>query len=273
MKFRRSAFNSGNKTSQAYYFCFFCEDILIDKSSVAGMVPLLTVEKAKEFDFHDECFMGVLDDKSCFVVSKVDKAISDKYQWCGLRDVYLNHERGFSDIVGYANQIYNWNRNFCFCGRCGSETVVLPREHARFCKKCQLINYPRISPAIIVAIIRNDQILLARGLNFSDKQMFSVLAGFLEPGESLEDCVKREVFEEVGIRLKNLQYFKSQFWPFPDSLMIGFTADYRSGDIKIDETEISEAGWFNFEDLPKVPNKRSLSSELINWFLENRAKT
>lgn len=97
--------------------------------------------------------------------------------------------------------------------------------------------------------------------------MFSVLAGFLEPGESLEDCVKREVFEEVGIVVTNVQYFKSQSWPFPDSLMIGFTADYKSGEIKIDENEIAEAGWFKADELPRVPTRRSLSSELIQWFV------
>ena len=99
--------------------------------------------------------------------------------------------------------------------------------------------------------------------------MFSVLAGFLEPGESLEDCVKREVFEEVGIKVTNVRYFKSQFWPFPNSLMIGFTADYKSGNIKIDEDEIAEAGWFKAESLPNVPTKRSISSELIKWFVNS----
>lgn len=133
------------------------------------------------------------------------------------------------------------------------ETVVLPNEHARFCESCQLINYPRFSPAIITAVIKGNQILLARGLKFPDRQMFSVLAGFLEPGESLEECVKREVLEEVGIEVTNVQHFKSQSWPFPDSLMIGFTANYQSGDIKINESEIAQAGWFKPDDLPNVP--------------------
>ena len=271
MAFIKSAVRPDDRADQTYYFCFSGEDVLVRKSGEGGLFPLLTAEKAKEFGFQHECFIGSLNGKPCFSAAKADKLVPDEYQWTGLRDLYLTDEKELSDVAGYAKQIFDWNRNFRFCGRCAAETVALPGEHARLCERCQLINYPRISPAIITAVIKGNQILLARGLKFSDKQMFSVLAGFLEPGESLEECVRREVFEEVGIGVTNVRYFKSQSWPFPDSLMIGFTAEYQSGDIKINETEIAEAGWFNADALPKVPARRSISSELIQWFLGNRA--
>lgn len=267
MAFVKSAVKPANNTDQAYYFCFLDEDILIEKSSGNEMFPLLTIEGAKAFGFQGECFFGLFNEKPCYSVVKLDKNVPHEYQWVHLRSLYLSDENGFYDVAGYAKQICDWNRNFRFCGRCASETIVLENEHARICKKCQLVNYPRISPAIITAIIKDDdRILLARGLNFQDNEMFSVLAGFLDPGESLEECVKREVFEEVGITVTNVRYFKSQSWPFPDSLMIGFTADYQSGDIKIDANEIVEAGWFKADALPKVPHRRSISSELIQWF-------
>ncbi|MCD4721270.1 MAG: NAD(+) diphosphatase [Desulfobacula sp.] len=139
------------------------------------------------------------------------------------------------------------------------------------CPKCNLINYPRISPAIITAVVKDKQILLGRGVNFPNKKMFSVLAGFVEPGEALEECVKREIFEEAGINIKNIQYFKSQSWPFPGSLMIGFTAEYESGKITIDTQEIAEAGWFKAENLPIIPGKQTLAGELIKWFVQNHS--
>ncbi|MBF0478011.1 MAG: NAD(+) diphosphatase [Candidatus Omnitrophica bacterium] len=268
--FIKSAVKPENGEDSAYYICFLDDDVLVEKSNESEFFPLLTNEMAKKFGFQKECFIGFLNNKSCYTLATADKILSDEYQYISLRDIFLTREKFIFDITGYAKQIHNWNRNFSFCGRCASQTVLLPNEHARLCERCQLINYPRISPAIITVVVKDNQILLARGHKFQDKQMFSVLAGFVEAGESLEDCVKREILEEVGIEVKNVQYFKSQSWPFPDSLMIGFTAAYKSGEIKIDDNEIAEAGWFKADALPKIPNQRSLSGELIQWFLNNR---
>ena len=119
-------------------------------------------------------------------------------------------------------------------------------------------------------MVRDDKILLARGINFPNKKMFSVLAGFVEPGEGLEGCIEREIFEEVGLKVKNIEYFNSQSWPFPDSLMIGFTAEYESGEISIDTTEIVEAGWFRADDLPPIPGSQVLAGQLIEWFVRHQ---
>ncbi len=138
-------------------------------------------------------------------------------------------------------------------------------------RQCNLTNYPRVSPAIIVAIIRDNQILLARNRRFKGG-FFSVLAGFAEPGESLEECVAREVNEEVGIAVKNIRYFGSQPWPFPNSLMVGFIADYAGGRINVDKTEIIEAAWFSAQNLPPIPPKISIARQLIDWFVETSGK-
>jgi NAD+ diphosphatase len=126
--------------------------------------------------------------------------------------------------------------------------------------------YPRISPAIIVAVTRDDEILLAHNNNFKQNR-YSVIAGFVEPGETFEDCVKREVMEEVNVKVKNIKYFSSQPWPFPDSLMIAFTAEYDEGEIRPDGIEIGDAGWYKRDNLPEVPTNTSVAGRLIQWFL------
>lgn len=139
------------------------------------------------------------------------------------------------------------------------------------CPACGMVAYPRISPAMMVLIKRGDSILLARHAA-SPTQFFTALAGFLEAGESAEDAVHREVFEEVGLKVNNIQYFGSQPWPFPHSLMIAFTAEYVSGDITVDETEIAEASWFGPQDaMPKIPYGVSIASDLINAHLPSKA--
>jgi NAD+ diphosphatase len=138
---------------------------------------------------------------------------------------------------------------------------------AKECRQCERLEFPRLSPAIIVLIEKEDTMLLARSPRFK-APFFSTLAGFVEPGESLEEAVHREVMEEVGISVKDIRYFGSQPWPFPDSLMIGFTAQYESGEIRIDPEEIAEASWYKTDNLPMIPGKLSIARMLIDWFIE-----
>jgi NAD+ diphosphatase len=170
-------------------------------------------------------------------------------------------------IAGYAFHIMKWDQTTQFCGRCGTQTKNLENERAKMCETCNLISYPRISPAVIAAVIKEDKILLAKAGRFKKRNMYSVLAGFVDPGETLEECVKREIKEEVNIEVENIRYFGSQPWPFPDSLMMGFIADYKSGEISIDGDEIIDAGWFSPGDLPDIPGKISIARELIDWFI------
>jgi NAD+ diphosphatase len=139
-------------------------------------------------------------------------------------------------------------------------------ERAKECLKCGALYFPRLAPAIIVLVERGNQLLLARSRHFMPG-MYSVIAGFVEPGETLEEAVVREVREEVGIAVRNIHYFDSQPWPFPHSLMIGFTATYAGGDISLNDSEIEDAGWFTPQNLPTLPGKISISRKLIDWFL------
>ena len=151
------------------------------------------------------------------------------------------------------------------------ETAPGAELNALRCPGCGLTAFPKISPAVIVLVEKEGKLLLARGRRFA-LPFYSVLAGFVEPGESLEDTVHREILEEVGIRVKNVRYFGSQPWPYPDSLMIGFTAEYAGGEIKEDPEEILDAAWFAPDDLPSIPGKVSIARKLIDWFVEKELK-
>ncbi len=171
-------------------------------------------------------------------------------------------------LAAYAVRILQFDRTSRFCGRCGKETRPLRTERARLCTDCNYIVYPRLSPAIIVLIKKGDEVLLARSPRFPHG-LFSIIAGFVEPGENLEQAVRREVKEEVGISVKNIRYIASEPWPFPDSLMIGFVADYAGGEITIDNKEISAAGWFSRTSLPPLPSMMSISRALIEAWVRN----
>jgi len=172
-------------------------------------------------------------------------------------------------IAGLAGQYITWSRNHKFCGKCGKLTEDKKDERAKICTACGQVYYPRLSPAIIVAVTRDDRLLMGNSPRFPSK-FYSVLAGFVEPGENLEECVKREVREEVGIEIKNIKYFGSQPWPFPDSLMIGFTAEYESGEINVDKNELTDAAWFARDEIPRIPPSISIARKLIDWFIEGK---
>lgn len=169
-------------------------------------------------------------------------------------------------VASYAVRILDFDRSTVFCGRCGARTRPVTTERARICTACDHIIYPRISPAVIVLIKKGEEVLLARSPHFPSG-LFSVIAGFNEPGENLEQTVHREVGEEVGITVRNLRYFGSEPWPFPDSLMIGFVADHAGGEIRIDNQEIEAAGWFTRDALPLVPPVESISRALIEAWI------
>jgi len=256
---------------RAYFFIFSSTRILIHCISDADIaIPCMENEAIAPLGLKNLCFFGTYRNIPCYCGRIDPEKMPPAQEFINLRALYTRVEDIFWFMAGYARQIHDWNINFKFCGRCGTPTNKKKAESARVCPSCELHHYPRISPAIITAIVKGDQILLARGVNFPNKKMFSVLAGFVEPGETLEECVRREVFEEVGIQVKNIVYFKSQSWPFPDSLMIGFTAQYDSGHISVDPREILDADWFDADHLPMVPAKQVLAGELIDWFVRSQ---
>ncbi len=183
-----------------------------------------------------------------------------------LRSLYGQLDETLFALAGQAVQLIEWDRTHQYCGSCGTPMEQPLRERVKQCPRCRLRQYPRLSPAIIVLVSRGDEVLLARAPRFRP-EMYSVLAGFVEPGESLEETVMREVREEVGIEIGNIRYFGSQPWPFPNSLMVGFTATYASGDLKIDPVEIEAADWFKPDRLPPVPGPLSIARKLIDAFV------
>jgi NAD+ diphosphatase len=180
---------------------------------------------------------------------------------------FLNQvEQSVFYLVGRAKQIVEWHRNHHFCGQCGNVTESSNLDRSRKCPSCKQMFYPRLSPSIIVLVNRGEEILLAKHAKTRGK-FYSTLAGFVEPGEAIEEAVHREVMEEVGVRIKNLKYFSSQSWPFPNSLMLGFHAEYESGEFVLQEEEIADAQWFHYTDLPNRPARVSISGWLIEDFI------
>lgn len=185
------------------------------------------------------------------------------FVFAGLRALFGRADDEVVAIAGRARQITEWARTHRFCGSCGAATQPIEGERAMKCASCGLSAYPRISPAMMVLVKRGREILLARHNRLAGR--FTALAGFLEPGESVEDAVHREVREEVGLEVKDLRYFASQSWPFPHSLMIAFTAEHAGGEIRTDEAEIAEARWFGPEDaLPELSIRQSIARALID---------
>lgn len=171
-------------------------------------------------------------------------------------------------LAGRAAQVLFWEKTHQFCSRCGTALQLHTQDRAKQCPSCNMVFYPRITPAMIVLVQRGDQVLLSRSPHFA-KDLYSVQAGFVEVGESVEETIVREIREEVGLEVKNVRYFGSQAWPFPSSLMLGFTADYAWGELRPHPVEIEDARWCSINDLPALlPSKLSIASRLINSFLK-----
>ena len=199
----------------------------------------------------------------CIIDMQQEQYYNDAYQLLSLREAL-----GIlpEDEFGYLAQAWQYAiflREHKYCGRCGANMQQVTWEMAMHCHRCSHRVYPRVSPCIIVAVRRGDKILLAQGVRHKTSGFFSTLAGFVESAETLEHAVHREVKEEVGITIKNVEYFGSQPWPFPHSLMVGYLAEYESGDLVLEEKEISSADYFDIDALPKIPPKLSIAGRLI----------
>lgn len=200
----------------------------------------------------------------CTTWVDADLEPQDGFAFVQLRSLFGSMDEALLGLASRAAQLAEWARTHRFCGHCANPMQLASGERAFKCSACGMIAYPRISPAMMVLIKKGDEILLARH-TISPTGRFSALAGFLEAGESIEEAVHREVMEEVGLKVRNLQYFGSQSWPFPHSLMIAFTAEYASGQITPDTSEIAEARWFGPNDVqPEAPPGVSISNLLLN---------
>ena len=209
-------------------------------------------------------FLGTLGDRPCYAFEVgADTEAPPGTQWQGLRALYGRLEDTQFALAGRALQLVDWDRTHQYCGRCGTPTQHHRHERSKECPSCGLIAYPRIAPAIMCLVRREREILLARSPRFAPG-VYSALAGFVEPGESLEQCIAREVLEETGISVANPRYVASQPWPFPHSLMIAFVADYAGGEITPAPDEIEDAQWFALDALPRLPARISIARRLID---------
>ena len=207
-------------------------------------------------------YLGRLGGVDCYA-AEVNGDPPAGFGWQGLRALFSVLDDADFALAGRALQLVDWDRSHQFCGRCGSRTEAKRDERVRICPACKLSAYPRVAPAVMALIRRKNELLLARGPHFPPG-MYSALAGFVEPGESLEQCLAREVEEEVGVRISNTRYFASQSWPFPHSMMIAFVCEWSSGEIRPQAGEIEEANWFEVLQLPKLPSKISIARRLID---------
>lgn len=258
---------AARRAGPALWFAFLGSDLLVLEAEGAADVPLLADLGELGLEPVRSQFLGSLGGHECWSVELAgDATAPSAAAFRPLRALYGLLPEDLYAVAGRAAQIVEWERTHLFCGRCGGPTEPAPGERARRCPACGLASFPRLSPAVIMRVERGEELLLARAHSFPDA-FYSVLAGFVEPGESLEEAVAREIEEEVGIEVGDVRYFGSQPWPYPHSLMIGFTAAYAGGEIRIDERELLDAAWFTADRLPRVPPPLSIARWLIDDFV------
>ena len=251
---------------QARWLLFQDRRLLVRAESVE--LPRLSDPAVLGIAVQRPIFVGSLDGEPCFSAEVEDGSPApDNFRWEGLRALFMRADDAFIAAASRAVQLVDWDRDHQFCGRCATPSLHNGHERSRACPNCGLVAYPRISPAMMALVKRGRELLLARSTRFPDA-LFSALAGFVEAGESIEDTVRREVREEVGVEVENLRYFGSQSWPFPNSLMIGYVCDYTGGEIVPEEGEIAEAAWFDVDALPHIPPTISIAGRMIRAVAE-----
>ncbi|MDR1626864.1 MAG: NAD(+) diphosphatase [Spirochaetia bacterium] len=213
-------------------------------------------------------YIGDLDGTPCYAGNLPgESGVPQPYKLEALRPLHGRLPQDPMRAARFAAHLMHWDRNTRFCGACGCPTGDQRGERAKLCPSCKTLFYPRIAPAVIVAVLDGKKILLAHNKRFA-APVYSLIAGFIEIGETAEQCIEREIMEEVGLKVKNIRYFSSQPWPFPDSLMLGFTAEYAGGEVRADGDELLDAGWFRPPDMPVLPAGDSIARKIINWYQE-----
>jgi len=248
---------------------------------VSNSNQLLTHSKGNRFIFDRDEVLEIdhgtprtfsLDTQTRLLQTQQAELPHDDFSWSGLRDLLGTLSEDEFQLAGRALQVNRWFNHHQYCGRCGRKTQLASDELRLDCRHCELDFYPRIAPCVIGLVTRGDECLLAQHVRHRSG-LFSTLAGFIEVGENAEEAFKREVMEEVGIAIHAPEYLCSQSWPFPGQLMIGFTAEYLSGEINIDPTEIVDARWYHYDNLPNTPPAYTISGQLIRRFVASKTRT
>jgi len=247
----------------ALAFAFSDANLLVGGSDAAPTVPTLDQLGAAGVDGIRH-YLGELAGVPCVAIGLANPiSTPSDFQLLGLRALFFRVPETLLAIGARAFQIVEWDRTHRYCGRCGAPTRDKTSERAKECPVCGYVAYPRVSPAMMALVTRGRELLLARAHRFPPGR-YSALAGFVEPGETIEDCIRREVKEEVGIDVDGITYFASQSWAFPHSLMIAFTAEYAGGELHPDGREIAEVRWFAPDALPDMPPSLSIARRLID---------
>jgi NAD+ diphosphatase len=259
--------NMPHTSSDSLVFIFQGTRLIVNKTGSGIVIPSGKDIHRLGIEHSRPLFIGNLDQKPCFCAQSLS-SVSELHIFGlhGLRELFGSLSEKMFKMATLGLQVNNWDKVSRYCGKCGKHVHLMKTERAKECSSCGHIQYPRISPAVIMAVTRGNKILLARSnhLKFS---FYSVLAGYVEVGETLEECVKREVLEEVALSVKNIRYFGSQSWPFTNSLMIAFTAEHAFGEIRIDQNEILDAAWFSPDNLPQLPGWGSIARQLVDSFV------
>lgn len=260
--------NIGGNILSKYYI--FCDGKIVLKNGDSSLPDTLSDKKLEVFFKNSGKVDKDNGNGDMWAEMGSDNELPDGYILAERRSVWPVFEEHEFFRAGKAFHLMDWQRTNRHCGVCGTLACYDEDEQAMRCPSCGELFYPVISPAIIVAVEREGKLLMGHGANFPSGR-FSVLAGFVEPGEDLEDCVRREVYEETKINVKNIKYFGSQPWPFPRSLMLGFTAEWQSGEIEADGREVIEASWFAPEEIPDAYRGLSISWKLIDNFIKKHS--
>lgn len=265
-----------NQKIQASDYCFIYNDKRIIGKVHQGKIILPSYEEVNKWVDNPEklWYLGKWEGTPCFAyqmihtLEEIEQGLQERgLEWIAYEDSRWNETLELYFIAIKTQHLLNWDKSTQFCGYCGKPYGRKEDERAKMCINCGSIQYPRISPAIIVGIKKGKQILLAHNANFREG-LYSIIAGFVEQGETLETAVKREIYEEVGLKVKNIRYVQSRPWLSLDSLMLGFIAEYESGEIKVDGKEILDAGWYDKNHLPPLlPEKITIARCIINEIL------
>ncbi|MBU1232713.1 MAG: NAD(+) diphosphatase [Proteobacteria bacterium] len=271
LPFVSQIFPSGTREEPALWFVFQGDRMLVSPDETGPRVPCFPGTKPPVSHYSCSRYFGTFGSLDCIAVEVPDDIpIPPGMEFRSLRSLFQILSDDVFSVAGRARQVLYWHTTHRFCGVCGTPMEDDEQEQAKRCPACAHLCYPRLSPAVIMSVSSGNKILLARSPHFP-AGMYSPLAGFVEPGETLEEAVKREVREEVSLEVRDIRYVASQPWPFPHSLMLGFTTKYGGGELAIDNNEIEDAHWFSPDNLPILPSPRSLARLLINRFLEQNA--
>lgn len=255
-----------------YWFVFCKTDLLLEKQGDAFAIPYAEEPPVPTKPWTTVHHITPFDNGSTVRAFSIDSPVSgnDRFEMCGLRQSYYKLPLDVYLKAGKCQEILYWDQNTKFCGVCGAP-MKLHTDISKRCTECGKEVWPQLATAVIVLIHRGDEVLLVHARNFRG-DFYGLVAGFVETGETLEEAVVREVREETGIEITNIRYFGSQPWPYPCGLMVGFNADYVSGDIHLQRSELSAGNWFRSDNLPHIPEKLSIARMLLDHWLEGKKR-